>query len=122
MASAAPSLQNRQEFLGAEAKPVATVLLIDDDLPVAKSMARQVKLWGHRPVYVSDGESGLAVLAAEPVELVIVDGKMPGMDGIEFIRRVRSDPKTAAIPIVLFTALPHVYQHAVSEGADDCWT
>jgi CheY-like chemotaxis protein len=78
---------------------------------------------GYRPLIASTGEEALALLNAETVDLAIVDGMMPGMNGVEFIRLVRADPKMAAIPAVLFTAISQqeFHENAISKGANECW-
>ena len=68
-----------------------------------------------------DGESGLSAAARNLPDLVIVDLMLPGMDGIEVCRRLRSDARTAAVPIIMLTAKSSESDRVVGLelGADD---
>ena len=102
---------------------MATILVLDDNLDAINLISRVVRMWGHKPLTALTGEAGLALLGAERIDLVIVDGMMPGMNGIEFIRLMRADPLTEVIPAVLFTAVTdgHFHMNAIAGGADECW-
>ena len=69
------------------------------------------------------GQEALAIAAHNDIDLVILDIMMPGMDGFEVCRRLRADPKTAKIPIAMFTALdrPDVRHQAKEVGATEFW-
>src|SRR6202051_825372 len=60
---------------------------------------------GHDVPPAENGEDGLAQVEARAPDLVILDIMMPGMDGIETCKRIRSNAPTAEIPIVMFSAL-----------------
>jgi class 3 adenylate cyclase len=68
-----------------------------------------------------DGEEALAKLALQVPDLVLLDVMMPGMSGYEVCRRIRADPATALLPVVLCTSLdPHEERiHGIEAGADD---
>src|SRR5262249_31168218 len=68
-----------------------------------------------------DGEAGLAAVAAAPPDLIILDLMMPGLDGYEVCRRLKSDDATRAIPIVIVTALNERADkiRCLELGADD---
>jgi CheY-like chemotaxis protein len=102
---------------------VATILVTDDNPDAIDVMDRILRSWGHRPLTAPTGEAALALLSAEKVDLVIVDGMMPGMNGVELIRLMRANPQTAGIPAVLFTALvqSEFHQNAIAKGATECW-
>ncbi|HSG48836.1 MAG TPA: response regulator, partial [Longimicrobiales bacterium] len=70
---------------------MAHILVIDDDPPVLRTLARVLEADGHRVRTAPGGREALAAFAEEPAELVVVDIHMPGMDGIEFIREFRKD-------------------------------
>jgi CheY-like chemotaxis protein len=53
----------------------------------------------------TSGEEALAALARGPADLVLLDAMMPDMDGAEVLRRIRADAKTAALPVVIFSAV-----------------
>jgi len=103
---------------GAVAKPVLTpvdglrdlpVLIVDDNPTNRHVLVKMVTRWGMRPVAVESGAEALRLLAggnadADPIRLVLLDGLMPGMDGIETARQMRKLPK-AAPPIIMLRSI-----------------
>ncbi len=84
-----------------------TVLIIDDnqdDVMIAGRVLSRLER-GIRTEIASSGEEGLAFLRREKTlpALVLLDLKMPGMDGIEVLRRMRSDHKLKSVPVVVVT-------------------
>jgi CheY-like chemotaxis protein len=76
--------------------------LIVDDEPDIRFMMRLIfEAAGHKVTEARHGATGLNSVKAAPPDLVITDVMMPTMDGLEFIERLRSDPETAAIPILV---------------------
>ena len=74
---------------------------------------------GMRPLLVEDGETALSLLETEPVGLVLLDIVMPGMDGLEVLRKIKD--RRPALPIIMVTATSSI-EHAIGalrEGADD---
>jgi CheY-like chemotaxis protein len=71
-----------------------------------------------------DGERALEVARHHPIDFVLLDISMPGMDGIEVCKRLRQMPGTAKIPIVMLTALdtPQRREQSRSAGATGFWT
>jgi CheY-like chemotaxis protein len=59
-------------------------------------------------ITASRGESALALAAADPPDVIVLDVMMPGMDGWEVCRRLKVDPRTASVPIVMLTSLDAV--------------
>lgn len=80
-----------------------TILLIDDDDGLRAGMAELVEDLGHRPLQARDGAAGLALLDRETVDAVVLDLRMPGLDGIEVLRRIRARP--APPPVAILTAV-----------------
>ena len=60
---------------------------------------------GYDVLTATDGEEGLRLIEQSTPDLVVLDVMMPGVDGLEACRRIKSDPRTRAIPVLLFTAL-----------------
>ncbi|MDO8756887.1 MAG: response regulator [Elusimicrobiota bacterium] len=85
------------------AKPL--VLHIDDDLDIRAVIAVRLRPMGLDIESVSSGEEGLAAAKARLPDLVILDIRMPDMDGFEVCRRLKEDPKTSAIPVLILTAM-----------------
>jgi two-component system phosphate regulon response regulator PhoB len=80
------------------------VLVIDDEADLAQIVCHNLEREGFRGKYVLDGASGLAEVSRQRPDLVIVDRRLPGLSGDEVVRRLRTDPKTAQIPIVMISA------------------
>jgi putative two-component system response regulator len=75
---------------------------------------------GHEAVAVSDGLAALAAIAARPPDLVLSDVSMPGLNGFELCRRLKADPATRLIPVVLITGLGDEFKlQGIEAGADD---
>lgn len=68
-----------------------TVLIVDDEEMILKSISRVLRNENYQTLTVQSGEEGLAVLKRYDVHLVISDQKMPGMNGLDFLKRVKSD-------------------------------
>lgn len=90
------------------------VLVVEDHELVREVIGHQLATLGWSCDLVGDGGSALQALAARDYALVITDRYMPGMDGLELARRIRSEEANARLPIVLLTAnLPENEQEAV---------
>ena len=102
---------------------IATVLIIDDDLAVAKSICKVVRAVGHTPVAAHSGEEGLAAVALQVPDVIIIDQLMPGMKGLEVLQVLRSDPRVAGLPIVIHsgTVDPAFEDAAKQSGATEVW-
>lgn len=90
-----------------------SVLIVDDEFGLADITADLLTEAGYDVALAINGKLGLASLAVRPADIVLTDLMMPVMDGPEMIRRMRADPKLAAIPTFLMTALPE----AIPTGA-----
>jgi adenylate cyclase len=97
------------------------ILVVDDQRAIAEMMTGVLQGRGYEVLTAFDGESALRQVRAERPDLVVSDILMPGMDGYELCRRVRSDPLTALLPIVLVTSLdPQAERiNGLEAGADD---
>jgi CheY-like chemotaxis protein len=99
-----------------------TVLLVDDDVRNLYAMTSVLESKGVRVVHAENGRAGLEALARMPdVSVVLMDVMMPGMDGYETMRAIRSDPKFNAVPIIAVTAkaLKEDRQKCLLAGASD---
>src|SRR5512144_2022416 len=73
----------------AEAPSETTLLVVDDDDNVRRALRRVLRRARCRVLDAADGAAALALLAAEPVQVVVSDYRMPGMNGVEFLRAVK---------------------------------
>jgi CheY-like chemotaxis protein len=102
---------------------MATVLIVDDQRETGHLLARILRYLGHRGVHVASGEDALQYIQQSKPDAVLLDYMMPGMDGLEVLRALRSDPKTQQVPVIMFSANsdPKVVESAMKEGASDYW-
>jgi signal transduction histidine kinase/DNA-binding response OmpR family regulator len=82
----------------------ATILIVDDLPANRRFLVTLLAREGYRILEAENGGDGLAVAKKEKIDLVITDVLMPVMDGYEFVRLLRLDPMTSAIPVVFHTA------------------
>ena len=99
------------------------VLIVDDEPQACAMMARLIRHFGHESVCRMGGQEALDYLGDSAVDLVILDVMMPGMDGMQVLRHLRSDPQTAALPVVMFSAVADrtFIEDALRKGATDYW-
>jgi two-component system, OmpR family, alkaline phosphatase synthesis response regulator PhoP len=79
----------------------ATILVVEDDRPTAHLVELYLKRDGHRVLVSNNGRTGLETALAESPDLIILDIMLPGLDGIEFCRKLRQQSTT---PIIFLTA------------------
>ena len=97
------------------------LILIVDDLPQNVRLLEAVlSPHGFRVATASSGQEALDVLSKEHPDLVLLDILMPGIDGYEVCRRIREDPETAFLPVIMITASGDEEKiRAIESGADD---
>ncbi|HEY3452830.1 MAG TPA: response regulator [Myxococcales bacterium] len=96
------------------------VLLVEDS-PIARATETAlVRALGHAVDEAVDGQDGLERIAGQAYDLVLCDVQMPRMDGIELTRRLKADPATTKIPVVILTSLasPEDRRRGLDAGAD----
>ncbi|HEY7239325.1 MAG TPA: response regulator [Burkholderiales bacterium] len=97
------------------------VLVVDDDCEMAALLGRIIACEGMDADLVHDGAAAIASIAGAPPDLVLLDVMLPGENGFEVCRRLKNDPLTALIPVVLVTALEDRESRVlgIEAGADD---
>jgi two-component system, OmpR family, response regulator MprA len=97
----------------------AAVLLVDDDAPIRRMLARTLTAEGYAVAAVADGGAALAEIERSVPDVVVLDVAMPGMDGLAVTRRVRA--KGLPVPILLLTARDALQARVagLDAGADD---
>ncbi len=82
------------------------ILVVDDNATHRRILDERLHSWGARAVLAESGAAALALCDRDgPPDLAIVDQDMPGMEGLDLVRRLRSSPAAAQTPVVLLTAL-----------------
>ncbi|RYG47282.1 hybrid sensor histidine kinase/response regulator [bacterium] len=95
----------RREFQVSQAMDEGCILVVDDNADNRDVLARRLAKRGYRVSSVEDGESALAALRCDPFDVVLLDVMMPGIDGVEVLRRVKADDHLRAIPVIMISAL-----------------
>jgi diguanylate cyclase (GGDEF)-like protein len=97
------------------------ILVVDDDPDIARFVQVNLRLHNFDVVLAGDGEEALEVIEKHRPDLAVVDLMMPRMDGLELVRRLRANPMTAALPVIMLTAKGMTVDKVVglSVGADD---
>ncbi len=115
-----PAQPNPTPATASDAGPhTVRILCIDDDPLFLEQISDILQDAGHRALTARDADAGLSRAAHEHPDLILLDIVMPGMDGIEVCRRLKQDPRSAAIPVVLLTRLnhPELNPKAIDAGA-----
>ena len=99
---------------GARSAPL--VLVADDDSDIVTLVALRLKKAGYGVVTASDGEEALQSVLERRPDLAIVDLRMPKMDGLELIRRIRADRECNLMPVIALSA--RVREAHIAEGFD----
>ncbi len=80
------------------------ILVIEDESDILEVIQYNLEREGHKVIACRNGEQGLSRIRTDNPDLVILDLMLPGMDGVEVCRQVKSDPITRAIPVIMVTA------------------
>src|SRR5262250_3480330 len=97
---------------------MATIALVDDDKNILASVTMLLEQEGYHVRSYTDGASALTALTANPPDLAILDIKMPRMDGLELLRRLR---QTSELPVIFLTSKDEEIDElmGLNAGADD---
>lgn len=98
-----------------------TILIIEDEAEVRKFAARVLELEGYHVIQAENGEEGLELARQVGISLILLDLRLPGIDGWSVMEHIKRIPEFSAVPIVVFTASAGVPQHdrAREMGAAD---
>lgn len=107
-----------------EHQPQLKVLVVDDEDNIIELIRLGLRYEGFQVEVASDGEQGIALAQRIDPDLVILDVMMPGIDGLEVCRRLRGNPTTRDVPILMLTAKDEVGDRilGLQTGADDYLT
>jgi two-component system response regulator MprA len=100
-------------------EPAARILVVDDDAEVRASMRRGLATAGFAVLLAEDGASALRQVRDDPPDLVVLDIMMPGLDGLDVVRRLRAGDEV--LPVIMVTARDTVPDRVagLDAGADD---
>ncbi|MCB9729606.1 MAG: HAMP domain-containing histidine kinase [Deltaproteobacteria bacterium] len=104
--------------------PGPLVLVVDDSMTGREILTRRLRQEGYEMREAENGEQALAIIASEPIELVLLDVTMPGMSGLDVLAHIREEHDLAALPVLMVTALGDAQDVVVAmeRGANDYLT
>jgi len=99
----------------------ATILVVEDEPAIQELIAYNLKQAGHQPLRADNAEQALNLVANALPDLVLLDWMLPGLSGIDFARRLRTDKRTRTVPIIMLTARSDEQDKlmGLDAGADD---
>jgi len=100
---------------------MARVLIADDDELLVELVSFTLKYGGHEVTSAEDGGSAVEIAGRDRPDLLVLDGMMPGMDGLEVLRRLRREAATAKLPVIMLSARKQQQDvvGGLAGGADD---
>lgn len=103
------------------AKMSGSILLVDDDALMCDFVADHLQTQGYTVTTANSGTEALARLHVQPVDLIVMDMRMPGMTGIEALEQLQADPQLHSIPVVIVSATHDLDQivRCIELGAED---
>ena len=101
-----------------------SILVVEDEIKLSQHMVKVLTKMNYLPITAAHGLEALAVVAQAPPDLILCDFLMPKMDGMALVKRLKKDPKTRLIPIIMLTAFGNLQTKikALQAGADDLLT
>ncbi len=81
-----------------------TILVVDDHEEIREALAEILEEEGHEVLQAVDGLEALEMVATMPLDVILLDIAMPGMDGLETLRRLKDSPESAKLPVIMVTA------------------
>lgn len=98
---------------------MSKLLLVDDDQDFVQLLEFDLKKHGYQIIVALNGEEGLEKLEKEKPALIVLDIKMPKMDGYTFVRKIKKDPETKNIPVIVLTSYEPMRDMFQLEGVQD---
>ncbi|MCG6981815.1 MAG: response regulator [Deltaproteobacteria bacterium] len=95
------------------------ILVVDDEQEIRNLLDHFLKDQGYEVVLASDGNQALKLAAEENPQVIILDIKMPGLDGLEVCKLLKGKEQTRLIPIIVITGFEDNKMEALNRGADD---
>jgi DNA-binding response OmpR family regulator len=95
-----------------------SVLITEDDPGIIDALEIVFKRSGYRVFSYTNGNA-LLLNDFELPDIFLIDKQLSGVDGLDICRHLKSQAQTRNIPVIVFSASPHVHNHAIAAGADD---
>lgn len=100
---------------------MAEVLLVDDHPDLREVVGELLQMHGHRIRTCTTGEDALEEMDQQVPDVAIVDQRLPGISGLELLRRIRDNPKLTSVSVILCSADDSNQDEARKAGAIDFW-
>jgi two-component system phosphate regulon response regulator PhoB len=99
----------------------ATILIVEDEPAIQELVACNLELAGHRTLRADSAEQALRMVREALPDLIVLDWMLPGINGVEFARRLRGDSRTRSVPLIMLTARADEQDKltGLETGADD---
>ncbi len=98
-------------------RPLAKILVVDDDAEFVIGTSLRLLHAGYQVDTAKDGIEALEKIASESYGLILMDIRMPRMDGLEALKEITTNPLTSGLPVVIFSASPGDQVLALDSGA-----
>jgi CheY-like chemotaxis protein len=95
-----------------------TILLVDDDPQLTHVVSMFFEIEGYAVLVAKSGEQALEMVTQTKPDIVLLDLMMPGLDGLEVCRKIRSDRRLKKLPVAIFTAAETRQDELLAAGAD----
>ena len=95
------------------------VLVVDDELDIRSLLSEFLPGEGYQVLLAVNGEEAIDLAKREKPQAILLDVRMPGIDGVETCRRLKAEEKTKFIPVIMITAFADNKMDAIDAGADD---
>lgn len=95
---------------------MSTILIVDDEPAIRLLLREALESSGHRVLEAEDGVRGLATARSERPDAVLLDMALPRLSGLEVCRRLRDDPGTASMPVLLISGVAPEAERQAGEG------
>jgi len=98
-----------------------TILLVEDESPGDEVIAMRLRKRGFDVVIANDGLTGIAMAEANLPDLILMDWRMPGIDGLEATKRLKTSTTTTSVPVIILSAsvMPSEREQAFAAGCDE---
>ena len=98
-----------------------TILTIDDEIHILELLRYNLESAGYNVIQAESGEEGLDIIENRNIDAVLLDLMLPVIDGLEVLRRIRTNPETKKIPVIMLTAKSEEFDKVLGleMGADD---
>ena len=101
---------------------MAFILVVDDDESTCDALKRLLSRMGYAATCATNGRAALDACESVRPDVIVLDWMMPGMDGLEVLKRLRATPATKDVPVLLYSAVdnPDLVGEAAKLGAQEC--